>query len=158
MSITPTFSGEFQLAGWNESHSGGCKVVFWLPESSDLDAFRALTVRKGNQAGHRFAAVLVEIGEDEQPVAQPGAVDASAQDPKPKGGQLCRLAAQFCQQAHFQAWTNTSTPDEAAQWVRRTCEITSRVELDHDPAAAARFHDRVRRPYLEHLYPGGAPQ
>jgi hypothetical protein len=154
MSISPTFSGELQLAGWNESHSGGCKVVFWLPDSSDLDAFRALTVRKGNQAGHRFAAVLVEIGEDELPVTPP----APAPGARPKGGQLCRLAAQFCQQAHFQEWTNTSGPDEAAQWIRRTCEVTSRVQLDHDPEAAARFHARVRLPYLNHLHPQGAPQ
>jgi hypothetical protein len=66
--IRPTFSGEFQLAGWSESHNGGCKVTFWLADSSDLDAFRAMTVRKGQQAGHRLAAVLVEIGDDEQPV------------------------------------------------------------------------------------------
>jgi hypothetical protein len=66
--ITPTFSGEFQLAGWSESHNGGCKVTFWLADPSELDAFRAMTVRKGQQAGHRLAAVLVEIGDDEQPV------------------------------------------------------------------------------------------
>lgn len=24
--ITPAFSGEMQLAGWSESHTGGCKV------------------------------------------------------------------------------------------------------------------------------------
>jgi hypothetical protein len=66
--ITPTFSGEMQLAAWSESHTGGCKVTFWLPTPQDLDAFRALTVRKGNHAGHRFMAVLVEVGDDEQPV------------------------------------------------------------------------------------------
>ena len=68
VSMQPTFSGEIQLAGWSESHTGGCKVTFWLQSTEDLDAFRALTVRKGNTAGHRFMAALVEIGDDEQPI------------------------------------------------------------------------------------------
>jgi hypothetical protein len=66
--IQATFQGELQLAGWSETHNGGCKVTFWLPDAAELDAFRALTVRKGNTAGHRFMAALVEIGDDEQPV------------------------------------------------------------------------------------------
>lgn len=66
--VVATFQGEVQLAGWKETHSSGVTVTFWLPDTADLDAFRALTVRKGNQAGHRFACVLVEIGDDEQPV------------------------------------------------------------------------------------------
>lgn len=68
--ITPTFHGEMQLAGWSESHNSGCKVTFWLQSSEDLEAFRALTVRKGNTAGQRFMAALVEVGDDEQPVRQ----------------------------------------------------------------------------------------
>ncbi|CAB3972268.1 MULTISPECIES: hypothetical protein [Burkholderia] len=69
--ITPTFHGEMQLAGWSETHTGGCKVTFWLHDPADLEAFRTLTVRKGNQAGHRFMVAMVEIGDDEQPIQQP---------------------------------------------------------------------------------------
>lgn len=77
MNVQPTFQGEVQLAGWSESHNSGCKVTFWLADPSDLEAFRAMTVRKGNTAGQRLACVLVEIGDDEQPVQ-------AAQEP-PKG-------------------------------------------------------------------------
>jgi len=64
----PTFQGEVQLAGWRESHNSGATVTFWLPCSDDLGPFRGLTAKKGGLAGHRFACVLVEIGDDETPV------------------------------------------------------------------------------------------
>ena len=70
---TPSFTGEVMLAGWSETHAGGAKIVLWLPDADSLTAFRAMTVRKGNTAGQRFMAVLVEIGDDELPVAPPSA-------------------------------------------------------------------------------------
>lgn len=62
------FEGEMQLAGWSETHTGGCKVTLWVPSPEDLEPFKALTARKGNTAGHRMVAAFVEIGDDEQPV------------------------------------------------------------------------------------------
>ncbi|WP_203234331.1 hypothetical protein [Burkholderia mayonis] len=79
--ITPTFHGEMQLAGWSETHTGGCKVTFWLPDPADLEAFRTLTVRKGNVAGHRFMVAMVEIGDDELPVQRPAPVTQEAGKP-----------------------------------------------------------------------------
>ena len=66
--IKPTFSGEMQLAGWSQTHTSGNKVTFWLPDDEAMESFKLLTARKGNRAGQRFAAVLVEIGDDELPV------------------------------------------------------------------------------------------
>lgn len=63
-----TYQGEVQLAGWSETHTGGCKVTIWLPSAEDLEPFKELTARKGNTAGHRFMAAFVEIGDDEMPV------------------------------------------------------------------------------------------
>lgn len=148
--MTPTFAGEMQLAGWSESHTSGCKVTFWLSSPDDLEAFRALTVRKGNTAGHRFMAALVEIGEDELPVQQPA-------PEKPKGGELARLAGIWCADPKFWAWINgvsegyVSNETEAAAWVRRTCDVDSRAQLDHDTASADYFHQAIRRPYVDYL-------
>jgi hypothetical protein len=161
MTIKPTFQGEVQLAGWSESHNGGAKVTFFLPEASDLDAFRAMTVRKGNVAGQRLAMVLVEIGDDELPV-EPEAAPAPAPAPEaPKGGQLAKLAALFCGQPEFWRFlseTYLRKPDEghiitsaeeARFVVLKLCgNIKSRAELDHNEAAARAFHDKVRLPYL----------
>jgi hypothetical protein len=148
--INPTFHGEVQLAGWSETHTGGCKVTFWLQSSEELDAFRALTVRKGNTAGHRFAAVLVEIGEDEQPVVQP-------EPEKPKGGALAKLAGMLCDDPnfwqflthHFSTEEACESPDNAAEIIREVCEIPSRSELDWNTDAANRFQASIRRPWLK---------
>ena len=64
-----------------------------------------------------------------------------------KGGQLARLAGQLCQRQDFQAFCHARNADEAADFIRRTCDIASRAELDHDTKAARTFHDRVRRPF-----------
>jgi len=139
--ITPSFQGEMQLAGWSESHTGGCKVTFWLPSTDDLQAFRTLTVRKGNMAGHRFMAVLVEIGDDEKPVLQPVTE-------KQKGGPLAKLAGIFCNDAEFHKWKeSTYGYVDAAQCIYRVCEISSRSELDHNSDAAEKFHKYIRGPY-----------
>lgn len=151
--VTPNFQGEVQLAGWSESHSGGCKVVLWLSDASELDAFRAMTVRKGNQAGQRMMAVFVEIGDDEQPVPpQP----AEPQEER-KGGPLARLAGIWCADPGFRAWvsshynTRVGNPEEAADVIRKVCGIPSRAELDHDPRARTLFDQHFRIPYNRYL-------
>ena len=152
MNINPTFTGEMQLAGWSETHNGGCKVTFWLPDATELDAFRALTVRKGNTAGHRFMAALVEVGDDEQPVQpEPAAPEA------PKGGMLAKLAGMLCDQPEFWAFLNwcdanggqvIQNAEDAANLVRDVCGVASRAELDHNETAAQAFHQKIRLPYV----------
>lgn len=66
----PIFSDEVMLAAWKESHTSGAQITLWLADPAQLDVFRGMTVRKGNTAGQRLMCVLVEIGEDEKPVAK----------------------------------------------------------------------------------------
>lgn len=171
--MNPTFHGEVQLAGWSESHNGGCKVTFWLAESSDLDAFRAMTVRKGNTAGQRLACALVEIGDDEQPVQPPESEDDKNRRMRAqldtmqmaKGGPLARLAGQWCQSEQFIRWLRGTTEQDewmrargegeavpyseiAAQLIRMRCGVTSRAELDHNDLAARKFHTLLREPFM----------
>jgi len=141
MSVPVAFQGEVMLAGWSQTHNGGAKVTFWLSDEDDLDAFKAMTVAKGKTAGQRLALVAVEIGDDEQPVIQ--------QPEAPKGGELAKLAGMFCQSVHFWEFCRCDDADEARDWILRVCGVQSRRELDHSPAAAKLFHDRVRKPYLE---------
>jgi len=174
--MTPTFSGEMQLAGWSESHTGGCKVTFWLQSPDDLQAFRALTVRKGNTAGQRFMAALVEIGDDEQPVEP---VIENPKIEKPKGGPLAKLAGMWCNDGEFLHFIRPVydrlmggdgsgygdvTPDDdfggmlekyCAHCIKVMCEIDSRAELDHNPVAAEKFHSLIRGPYQKHLIARG---
>lgn len=157
--LTPTFSGEMQLAGWSESHTGGAKVTFWLPDPDDLDVFRGLTARKGNTAGHRFAAVLVEIGDDERPAQgpqTPAYADNGDNPPSPQRiGPLARLAGIWCKSEGFRAFllheygAQCFTEDGAASAVRELCGIESRRELDESPAAAERFHAALRLRFMD---------
>ena len=165
--ITPMFHSEVQLAGWSESHNGGCKVTFWLAQPSDLDAFRAMTVRKGNTAGQRLACALVEIGDDEQPVQAPATMQQ-------KGGALAQLAGKWCRMPEFASFirpiynramggTGFGSGDlspadyggDCAAYARHCilvlCDIDSRSELDHNAEAAEKFHRLIRLPFAEHL-------
>lgn len=80
-----TFAGEVQFGGWRDSHRSGPSVTFYLSDSTDLEAFRGLTTRKGNQAGHRFMVALVEIGPDEKPVIHAKASEPIADAPANTG-------------------------------------------------------------------------
>ena len=137
--LKPAYQGELMLAGWGENHTGGAKVTFWLPDAEALDAFRHLTVRKGNTAGQRFMCVFVQIGEDEKPVA----------GDMPAGGSLCKSAALLCQSDDFQRFVESQCgytladqakrADMAADYVRVECGIKSRRELDSNKAASQSF-------------------
>lgn len=66
---------------------------------------------------------------------------------KPKGGELARLAGQLCQNPDFLKYGNYDSPEEAAADMRFACQIESRAELDHNPEAAAIFHESYRKPF-----------
>ena len=155
MSIKPTFQGEIQLAGWSESHNGGCKVAFWLSDPSDLDAFRSMTVRKGNTAGQRLACVLVEIGDDEKPVEP----QEKPREPEPVEplGPLAMWAVMRCKEGLFQTWlakrfkTLVLTEDAARELILHQVGIDSRRKLDTDPSAGRWFKQQLMEPYAAWL-------
>jgi hypothetical protein len=158
--LSPTFQDEVQLAGWSETHTGGAKVTFWLPDTAALDVFRTLTARKGNTAGHRFACVLVEIGDDEKPVQPDVRIPTSE---KPKGGEWAKLAGMWCNDPDFWAFCNQNftadSPmchaDHAALSLRVRCCIQSRAELDHNPEALELFQIHFRRPFMKWMISRG---
>jgi hypothetical protein len=139
MTPATAFQGELMLAGWSETHTGGAKVTFWLPDAESLDTFRTMTVRKGNTAGQRFMAVLVELNDDDTPKPQ--------EADKPKGGTLAQSAGVLCDTDLFQTYVVSKTDPEAglsrSQWaadyIRSFCRVNSRADLDHSPTAKQLF-------------------
>lgn len=135
------FAGEMQLAGWGETHNGGCKVTFWLADPEDLEKFRHLTTAKGKQAGQRIYAALVLLDDGEEPV--PGAVVSSA-GKRAALGPLCSEAVGFCQRPDFMLWLTrgtayATTAAGARQALHSMLKISSRKELDENPDAAQRW-------------------
>jgi len=155
----PTIDFEAMLLRWSETSNGGSTIVLQLVDDGDLAPFKGMTLKKGKIAGQRLQCFLVEIDEQEQPIAPPA---------PGKGGQLSILAARWCRDPEFQQWINKAlappfavgldmnlTEDEiATSLLRSVCGIKSRAELDHDDLAAARFEAHIRRPYMDHLQSG----
>lgn len=131
--FTPAFQGELMLANWRETHSGGATVTFLLADKADLDMFRHLTVKKANLAGQRFMAVLVEIGADETPVRQHLSLQAAL---------LCKSMGfwQFVEsRAGYAHEGNREREQHATDFLRQTCGVESRAELDSDGRAGMAY-------------------
>jgi hypothetical protein len=140
MSLTPAFEGEVQFRRWSDSSTQGVQVTFALPDSEALEPLK-------HKAGKRFMAVLVEIGDDEQPVQQPPKKD--------QRGPLCREACDYCKLPEFQEWASGDggydrTEDGAKDFILDMCGLEkSRTELDGKPEAAAWFVQQVRVPFMK---------
>lgn len=153
--MEPAYQGELMLAGWTDNHNTGAKVTFWLPDTESLEAFRHLTVRKGNTAGQRFMAVLVQIGDDDKPI-EPGSDNAR------QTHITSHSAALLCKSDAFQRFVQTklgyisSNPSEreedAAVYVREFCGIRSRSELDSNERARSLF-GQLMAEYRVHIDP-----
>jgi hypothetical protein len=138
--MTPAFQGEVQFRRWSDSSTQGVQITFALPDSSDLEPLK-------HKAGKRFMAVLVEIGDDEQPVQAP-------QPRKDTRGPLCREACDYCETPEFQTWVaivgghKVATAACAKQFILDRCQIGSRKELDtYEPAQRAFVRD-IRIPFF----------
>lgn len=141
---------ELWLLGWSQSHNGGCKVTFQITEET-LELFRNATVKAGKHAGQRYAALLVQLDENDKPVPKEPAKKAdapatksrqtpaitatseqkeSAKEPAkhhphfPAG--LCGLAVKWCDDEHFQEWCAFTYPELWSQ----------QGEVRHEVAAA----------------------
>jgi hypothetical protein len=60
-----------------------------------------------------------------------------------KGGDLAKRAGILCGEKAFQVWADVPTSDAAKAFIYHRCGIESRVDLDHEPEAAAKFRDMI---------------
>lgn len=143
--MTPTFQGEVQFRRWSDSSTQGVQVTFALPDSDELEPLKGLE-------GKRFMAVLVRIGDDEQPLA-PGSEPVQVRR-KDTRGPLCREACEYSELPQFWRWIEAVSPhrnvDEkrAAQYIREICDVKSRKELDTDQEAGRYFVNGIRAPFI----------
>ncbi len=71
---------------------------------------------------------------------------------KQKGGPLCALAARWCKDPIFREWVGPHlTEKDVAEYVRTTCGVESRSELDHDKEAGDLFNEHFRVPFMQFL-------
>lgn len=146
MTVPTAYKDEFLLLRWSDNSRDGMTVTFQIPGEYAEHPFKFSAT--GKKTGKRYAAVLVEIGDDEKPVIQE----------KSKPGPLCLEAIGLCKREDFQqfasirryakGWTYTPTEDGAKVFLADMCGISSRKELDHNATAASRF-GQVKSVFLE---------
>lgn len=157
MSKKPFFHEELQFLRYTDSSNSGPTVTFALTDRDLLNVFVGAK-------GKRFACVLIEIGDDEQPVEAPPAA-APPKPAHPKGGHLAREAGILCNDRAFQRQIELDYPRLwgealalydagdlakcAADVVRRVCGVNSRAELDHDIDAANKFKSCFWHKWIE---------
>lgn len=140
---------EVQLLRWSDSSSNGRTVTFQLPRDGEFDPtenphpLAVYAAKSGRNAGHRFMMVLVELGDDEQPVVQQKA--ASQQ------------AAILCKDMMFWEWAaersicTIENEEDARQWILNGAGITSRKQLDTNRAANDWFRHMILHPFQQYI-------
>ena len=141
--MKPSFQGEVQFAAWTDSGKSGPRVTFRLQDREELEPFVG-------KEGRRYMAVLVEIGDDENPVEP-------IERPKPK-----QTPSGWCamrgKEPQFQQWllqafpsiwaAGGSNPEHAARHVIcAVCGVERRAVFDTDKAALSRLKDRIINPW-----------
>jgi hypothetical protein len=112
-------------------------------------------VRKGNTAGQRLACVLVEIGDDEQPLQ--AQEKPSEDEPAEPLGPLAMWAVQRCKEPMFQKWLawrfRREIADEKAArlWLLELGDIKSRREIDTNKDVGDWFKDVIMTRYAQWL-------
>lgn len=154
------YAGEAQFAGWSDSHTGGPIIKLRLPSSDDLDKFRALTVGKGQQAGHLFSVAIVEHDGAGTILPAPEGTKlsddaAQRQTGRVKTGPYCIEAIDLCRTPLFQRWVafreggGTEVSEAIAkEFILAECGIDSRKALDTDEEAKLAFVGLVRVPFM----------
>lgn len=146
--MTPTFQGEIQFRRYSDTSTQGQQVVFAVQDREALESFVGME-------GKRFMAVLVQIGDDEQPVA---GNPASEKKPREYLGDLCYRAVQWCNDPEFQDWiakragaaTDIPSAEFAASIIKGYCGVKSRKDIDGDPVAKEKFQRLVVGPWQKY--------
>lgn len=141
MSVTPSFQGEVQFRRYSDTSTQGQQVVFAVQDREALESFVGME-------GKRFMAVLVQIGDDEQP----------AQVKREYLGDLCYRAVQWCNDPEFQEWIRKEariSHAEASAELAKTiviswCQVKSRKELDEIPSAGQAFREQIVGPWQKY--------
>ena len=114
-----------------QQRQNGDWVLRLVVQAADMDP------RITNAAmGTRFQAALVEVGDDELPKQR---TDWREVQPAAQAGIRC-ADEQFRKYLRSEHGESASNPDEAAEAIRKMCNIVSRSELSTNHKARALWH------------------
>lgn len=149
------YADEVMLAGWNDSQQNGHTVKFWLCNDNMGHPFEGYERKKDV-----FYLSLVELDDDNEPIDQKMR-DRVEKQSTHASSRASYAAAMLCKQEAFWQFLNENklvvgqirveNELHAAQVLRGYLFISSRAELDKDKGIADKFHDGIRKPYLDWL-------
>lgn len=152
------YNGQLQLASWAESERGQ-SVRFWLDEEAERHPFAGYDKRTRTEQGSKFALVLVQLTDDNQPVDQVAQGRAEAVEQARGKRKLSAEAHLMVTGDAFLRYMTMCIPildgqppwtaDRARRWVKWRVRIPSLADLDRDEEAAERFHELIRKPFAE---------
>lgn len=146
MSLTPAFQGEVQFRRYSDTSTQGQQVVFAVHDRDALEPFFG-------KEGKRFMAVLVEIGDDEQPVQPIPPKSTELKVPRREQGDLEMKAILWCQSPEFWKFLThggcrVRDEAEAKALILSECDIESRRQLDTEPAKSV-FLRKIVGPFYK---------
>lgn len=117
------------------------QIVLEVPAEGQEALFATIGYPKSNESVWVAVCLLREPGAE--PASVP--VDAAPEPdmlppPKPRKS-LAQIAGILCSSGAFQKWCGSKSADEAAEWLRGHCNITSRSQLDTNEDAAVAFRE-----------------
>ena len=151
---------------WSLSPTNGAAITF---ELADRDAWSMLRCSPALAGSDDFVGkievMMIELDDEGKPidVKQQAKMERMALKKEwPKGGPRSIQAARLCADKDFHVWIKHQinwkseglpknpeiTPAMCAEWMRKECDLDTRAQLDHDPAALQRFEDKVMSPFL----------
>jgi len=146
---------EAASAGVKDMADGSLRITFEFEPRHAADAFALF--------GPRGRAVAIAALKDGAAAITSESASEVKEKQQPKGGEWAKLAGMWCADPEFWLFLNHTYPNddrvendkEAALSLRVHCDIGSRAELDHDPAALDLFNLKIRRPYMKWMQARG---
>jgi len=161
MNYRPLSDSEFRVTdvfflGVSWSHTNGTVVAFEYSDSECWKEFRewpAIMSGKDMEIDpQEVEIVLFKVGDNGELInlAQRNRIEAIN---KMKGGPQSIRAARLCTDAEFMDYlmesslVESSSPEMAEKYIKKTCVIKSRKELDNDDVALERFNTFIMSPF-----------
>ena len=92
--------------------------------------------------GAEMPVYILRLREEAARASQEAAAIEHQPEPLPrKPAKLAQIAGILCNSGAFQKWSGNKNAEEAAEWIRGHCNISSRAELDGNEDAAAIFRE-----------------
>lgn len=151
---------ELKFIRWSITSSNGAVITFEMDDKEEWQRMRdgpALDAGYETHQLNMLEFLLIELDQEGKPVnvEQKAKIERMALKRKwPKGGAQSKRAARLCQDDDFREWVVTKDasvkgdPASLGEWMRKVCDLDTRAQLDHDPAALERFEQLIARPFL----------